>query len=106
MENKELFQISPNGYNCQQVEMYIDTLKNEYVKVVEIAKATDATNKKLKKICASLSEENKALKAENEASSNVNVDSDAMASIEKIISLCDEIIKENEVLRSINKTEA
>ena len=61
--NKDLFQKAQEGYNCEQVEQYIDALKAEYKKVVEIAKATDATNKKLKKICASLSEENKAYKA-------------------------------------------
>ena len=38
MENKELFQIVQNGYNCEQVEQYINALKAEYTKVVEIAK--------------------------------------------------------------------
>ena len=99
MENKELFQIVQNGYNCEQVEQYINALKAEYSKVVEIAKATDATNKKLKKICASLSEENKAFKSGNTAPV-APIDNDVTVNVEKIVALCDEIIKENEALRS------
>lgn len=99
MENKELFQIVQNGYNCEQVEQYINALKAEYSKVVEIAKATDATNKKLKKICASLSEENKAFKA-GDTVSVASEENDVAANIEKIVALCDEIAKENEILRS------
>lgn len=99
MENKELFQIVQNGYNCEQVEQYISALKAEYSKVVEIAKATDATNKKLKKICASLSEENKAYKAGN-ATPAAPAENDYAVNIEKIVALCDEIAKENEVLRA------
>lgn len=100
MENKDLFQKAQDGYNCEQVEQYINALKAEYKKVVEIAKATDATNKKLKKICASLSEENKAYKAGAAAPVSIDADADTLSSIEKIASLCDEIIKENAVLRS------
>ncbi len=99
MENKELFQIVQNGYNCEQVEKYINALKAEYTKVVEIAKATDATNKKLKKICASLSEENKAYKAENSVPASP-AESEITSNVEKIVALCDEIAKENEILRS------
>lgn len=99
MENKELFQIVQNGYNCEQVEQYINALKAEYSKVVEIAKATDATNKKLKKICASLSEENKAFKAGNAVAAAPD-ENDFAVNIEKIVALCDEIAKENEILRT------
>ena len=99
MENKDLFQITENGYNCEQVEQYINALKAEYTKVVEIAKATDATNKKLKKICASLSEENKAYKA-NIIAPVESAEIDIAANIDKIAALCDEITKENEVIRS------
>ena len=63
MENKDLFQKVQNGYNCEQVEQYIAVLKAEYKKVFEYAKATESNNEKLKKICRSLSDENKALKA-------------------------------------------
>lgn len=107
MENKDLFQKAQNGYNCDQVEQYINALKAEYKKVVEIAKATDATNKKLKKICQSLSEENKALKASGAAVAPVvqeetpaDENSDTIASIEKIAALCEEIAKENAALFS------
>ena len=102
MENKDLFQKAQDGYNCDQVEQYINALKAEYKKVVEVAKATDATNKKLKKICASLSEENKALKggmtapAATEEADNAEM----ISTVEKIAALCDEIAKENAVLRS------
>ncbi len=101
MENKDLFQIVQNGYNCEQVEQYINALKAEYKKVVEIAKATDSTNKKLKKICASLSEENKALKAGASIPTEKNeYNTDIISVIEKIAALCDEITKENAVLHS------
>ena len=74
MENKELFQITAEGYNCAQVEQYITVLKTEYKKVFEYAKATEANNEKLKRICRSLSDENKALKANSvvPAASNSN----------------------------------
>lgn len=102
MENKDLFQKTQDGYNCEQVEQYINALKAEYKKVVEVAKATDATNKKLKKICTSLSEENKALKAGMSvpaATENAD-DAEMISTVEKIAALCDEIAKENAVLRS------
>ena len=63
MENKELFKVVPNGYNCADVEQYIDRLKAEYKKVFEYAKNVEANNEKLKKICRALNEDNKALKA-------------------------------------------
>lgn len=100
MENKDLFQKAQEGYNCDQVEQYINALKAEYKKVVEIAKATDATNKKLKKICASLSEENKAYKSGTTTPVTPNTDDDVISSIDKIAALCDEIANENAVLRS------
>ena len=100
MENKDLFQKVQIGYNCDQVEQYINALKAEYKKVVEIAKATDATNKKLKKICSSLSEENKALKAGAPVAAEGADDTDMISSVEKIAALCDEIAKENDILRT------
>ena len=36
MENKDLFQKSPNGYNCEQVEQYINALKAEFSKIYSI----------------------------------------------------------------------
>lgn len=105
MENRDLFQKADNGYNCEQVEQYINVLKAEYKKVFEYAKtieanakAIEANNEKLKKICRSLSDENKALKANGATAAPV--DSSALASIEKIAALCDEIAKENAVLHS------
>ncbi len=97
MENRDLFQKSENGYNCEQVEQYINVLKTEYKKVFEYAKATEANNEKLKKICRSLSDENKALKANNDSSLPAD---DTLSSIEKIAALCDEIIKEKEALNA------
>lgn len=99
MENKDLFQKASEGYNCEQVEQYINVLKAEYKKVFEYAKATEANNEKLKKICRSLSDENKALKA-NGISGASCVDADTLASIEKITQLCEEIASENAVLKS------
>lgn len=100
MENKDLFQKAQEGYNCEQVEQYINALKAEYKKVVEIAKATDVTNKKLKKICASLSEENKAYKANAGAPAASVSDEEILSSVDKIVALCDEIVKENAALRA------
>lgn len=99
MENKDLFQIVENGYNCAQVEQYINVLKAEYKKVFEYAKATEANNEKLKNICRSLSEENKSLKANGVATTNDN--NSLFASVEKIAALCDELTNENAVLRSL-----
>ncbi len=101
MENKDLFQKVNDGYKCDEVEQYISVLKAEYKKVFEYAKATEANNEKLKKICRALSDENKAFKA-NGASANVPVSSDAeiIESLDKIAKLNDEIAKENAALRS------
>lgn len=104
MENKELFQIAAEGYNCAQVEQYITVLKTEYKKVFEYAKAVEANNEKLKKICRSLSDENKALKAGGAASAPAvaapSADPALLASIDKIMKLSEELAKENVILRS------
>lgn len=99
MENKQLFQISENGFDCAQVEQYITLLKNEYKKVFEYAKAVESNNDKLKNICRSLSEENKALKA---ASGKVKA-ADNVSGLDKIAKLNSEIAKEIEALRSQDK---
>ena len=99
MENKELFQKVQNGYSCEQVEQYIAVLKAEYKKVFEYAKGTEANNEKLKKICRSLSDENKALKAGGAvAPAASDVDPSALAIIERISQLTDEIAKESSAL--------
>ena len=99
MENKDLFQKVQNGYNCEQVEQYIAVLKAEYKKVFEYAKGTEANNEKLKKICRSLSDENKALKAGGAVAAPAStIDPSALASIEKIAQLTEEISKENAAL--------
>lgn len=104
MDNKELFQVTAEGYNCAQVEQYISVLKAEYKKVFEYAKAVEANNEKLKKICRSLSDENKALKAggiaSSPASANTAIDPALLASLNKIARLSEEIAKENSAIRS------
>lgn len=95
MENKDLFQKSQNGYNCEQVEQYINVLKTEYKKVFEYAKATEANNEKLKKICRSLSDENKALKAGGAAPVDHSV---LLESVKHIIELSEEITAEKNSL--------
>lgn len=100
MENKDLFQKVQNGYNCEQVEQYIAVLKAEYKKVFEYAKGTEANNEKLKKICRSLSDENKALKAGGSVAPASSADLSALASIEKIAKLTEEITKESDALRA------
>ena len=100
MDNKELFQKEQNGYNCEQVEQYITVLKTEYKKVFEYAKATEANNEKLKKICRSLSDENKALKADG-ATANTNP---AIAeSIERIAKLAESLANETASISSLIK---
>lgn len=99
MENKDLFQVVENGYNCEQVEQYINVLKAEYKKVFEYAKATEANNEKLKNICRSLSEENKSLKANGAVPAKA--DGDLSACVEKISALCEELANENAALRSL-----
>lgn len=104
MENKDLFQKVQNGYNCEQVEQYINVLKAEYKKVFEYAKATEANNEKLKKICRSLSDENKALKANGAAApapAPAALNPEVIESLKKIISLGDEIAKEKNILGNL-----
>lgn len=103
MENKELFQKVQNGYNCDQVEQYITVLKAEYKKVFEYAKATEANNEKLKKICRSLSDENKALKANGTAPAAANNNAAIGESLEKIAKLSESLANESAVLRSLVK---
>lgn len=99
MENKDLFQRVQDGYSCEQVEQYINVLKAEYKKVFEYAKATEANNEKLKNICRSLSEENKALKA---AGTVPSASSDELtASVERIAALCEDLTKENAALYAL-----
>lgn len=93
MESKELFELSPNGYDCEQVEQYIKLLKAQYKKLFDYAKATEANNEKLKTICRSLSNENKALKASSVPAAP------AETSIDRIITLSREITKEAESLK-------
>lgn len=109
MENKDLFQKTAEGYNCAQVEQYITVLKTEYKKVFEYAKATEANNEKLKKICRQLSDENKALKANGTAPAAPvaavapaapAVDPALLASVDRIMKLSEEIVKENAALRA------
>ncbi len=107
MENKDLFQKTAEGYNCAQVEQYISVLKAEYKKVFEYAKATEANNEKLKRICRQLSDENKALKAGSAATAATATpaaDPAVLASIERIMKLSEEIAKENaSLLEKISK---
>ena len=100
MENKDLFQRTSDGYNCEQVEQYITVLKTEYKKVFEYAKATEANNEKLKRICRALSDENKALKASGASPTAVSADPSVIESVEKIAKLSEEISKENAALRA------
>ncbi len=99
MENRDLFQKAQNGYNCEQVEQYINVLKTEYKKVFEYAKATEANNEKLKKICRSLSDENKALKANGAAAAPVAADSALVESLNRIAALSEDIAKESVAIR-------
>ncbi len=103
MENKDLFQKTQNGYNCEQVEQYITVLKAEYKKVFEYAKATEANNEKLKKICRSLSDENKALKANGAAPAASNDNAAIGESLEKIAKLAESLANESTSLRSLIK---
>ena len=98
METKDLFQKVSEGYNCEQVEQYINSLKEQQKKVFEYAKATEANNEKLKKICRSLSDENKALKAGGSVAAAPATESAAAATAEKIAALCEAISKETAAL--------
>ena len=102
MENKDLFQKMQNGYNCEQVEQYITVLKAEYKKVFEYAKATEANNEKLKKICRSLSDENKALKANGAAPATTN-SSAISENLDRISKLAESLASETAALRNIVK---
>ncbi len=102
MENKDLFQKMQNGYNCEQVEQYITVLKAEYKKVFEYAKATEANNEKLKKICRSLSDENKSLKANGAVPVSSN-NAAISESLERISKLAESLATETAALRSIVK---
>ncbi len=88
MENKSLFRKAPEGYNCEDVERYINSLKAEYKKVYEYAKASEQNNEKLKKICIALSNENKALKS---VSVSEEASTEAAQSAEKIAELSAEL---------------
>lgn len=103
MENKDLFQKTQNGYNCEQVEQYITVLKAEYKKVFEYAKATEANNEKIKKICRSLSDENKALKANGAAPVAANGNAAIGESLEKIAKLSESLANESAALRNLIK---
>lgn len=98
MDTKDLFERSPDGFNCDQVEQYITILKEQYKKVFDYAKATESNNEKLKKICKVLSEENKALKAAQASSRTEKSVNDG--GIEKIIRLSKEITSEAETICS------
>ena len=113
MESKELFSIEAQGYSCEAVEKYITTLKAEYKKVFDYAKATEANNEKLKKICRVLKDENEALKANAEkapaaaeapaaeAEQAAPVSSaEALKSAEKISVLLSALNEEAEILKS------
>ena len=103
MENKDLFQKVQNGYNCEQVEQYITVLKGEYKKVFEYAKATEANNEKLKNICRSLSDENKALKANGAAPVATDSNTALAESLEKIAKLSESLANESAALRNLIK---
>ena len=99
METKDLFEKCSDGFDCDQVEQYINILKTQYKKVFEYAKATEANNEKLKKICRALSDENKALKASAVSPSAPAVNTE---SAEKILKLSKEIAAEAEKLAANN----
>lgn len=99
MDTKDLFERSPDGYNCDQVEQYITILKTQYKKVFDYAKATESNNEKLKKICKVLSEENKALKAAKAADA-AEEKAEVDGGIDKIIRLSKEITHEAESFNS------
>ena len=103
MDNFEkAIELFKEGYNCAQVEQYITVLKTEYKKVFEYAKGTEANNEKLKKICRSLSDENKALKANGAAvPAPAALNPEVIESLKKIISLGDEIAKEKNILGNL-----
>jgi len=100
MENRALFNTESAGYNRAEVEKYVSTLKEEYKKVYEYAKSTEANNEKLKKICRALSDENKALKANGAAAAAPAANTAAAEAAEKMSALIAALAKENEILKS------
>lgn len=103
MENKELFVKVSDGYDCDQVNQYIVMLKAEYKKVFDYAKTVEANNEKLKKICRSLSDENKALKSSGAAPMAAAESNEALAaSLAKIEKLAAEITAESKAINSLN----
>ncbi len=101
MESKALFRTEDQGYCREDVEKYIDRLKAEYKKVFEYAKATEATNEKLKNFCRTLSDENKALKANGAAAAAAPAsNAEAIESAEKISSLITALSREAEALKA------
>ncbi len=100
MESKALFRTEDQGYCREDVEKYIDRLKAEYKKVFEYAKATEATNEKLKNFCRTLSDENKALKANGAAAAAPASNAEAIESAEKISSLITALSREAEALKA------
>jgi len=100
MESKALFRTEDQGYCREDVEKYIDRLKAEYKKVFEYAKATEATNEKLKNFCRTLSDENKALKANGAVAAAPASNAEAIESAEKISSLITALSREAEALKA------
>lgn len=101
MDNRELFQKTADGYDCEQVERYVAALKIEYKKVFDYAKAAEANNEKLKSICRTLSEENKAFKASGASPSSADADYvSVLERADKISRLGEEIEKEISALRA------
>ena len=103
METKDLFEKRSDGIDCDQVEQYITILKAQYKKVFEYAKATEANNEKLKRICRSLSDENKALKANSVVPAASNSNSEMAESLDKISKLAENLANETTALRSMIK---
>ena len=106
MENKSLFNIAGSGYNCDEVDNYIEKLKAEYKKIYEHAKTTQENNEKLKKICRVLSDENKALKADGAqaaAPAAPAIPGEAIESTEKISALVATLVKESDNLKALLK---
>ena len=102
MDNNNLFAAAANGYDRDQVNEYVQLLRDEYKKVYDYAKAVEGNNEKLKKLCRSLSDENNALKSAPAASPAAPAADTAalLISVEKLAKLADEMVKENAALRS------
>ena len=102
MESKNLFHTAENGYNCAEVENYIERLKAEYKKVVEYAKSVEEKDEKIKAVARSIQAENKSLKAASAAAPAAVAApaSDNSENFEKIIALIDELAKEGVALKA------